>query len=121
LLAAILLIRARARQSVLLLLVGSGLAVAGLVANRWHTTMLAFTEPLSTSPAVTDPLVANYTPAWTEWATTFGVIGILTLAFSLGMRYLPAFKDLRESAHAHDDEHVPMHATEGDLVPAGMD
>ena len=65
--------------------------------------------------AVTDPLVANYTPAWTEWATTFGVIGILTLAFSLGMRYLPAFKDLSEVA----DE--PHHAPEGELAPAGTD
>lgn len=110
LLAAILLIRARFRQSVLLLLVGSGLAVAGLVANRWHTTLLAFTEPLSANPPVTDPLVSHYTPAWTEWATTFGVIGILTLAFSLGMRYLPAFKNVPES-----------HAPEPELAHAGTD
>jgi Ni/Fe-hydrogenase subunit HybB-like protein len=111
LLAAILMIRARVRQNVLLLLVGSGLAVAGLVANRWHTTLLAFTEPLSVNPPVTSSLVSHYTPAWTEWATAFGVVAILTLAFSLGMRYLPAFKDLSES------EHVP----EAELAPSGAD
>jgi len=91
LIAAILLIRARFRQSVLLLTVGSGLTLAGLVANRWHTTLLAFTQPLSTSPALTDPLVTPYTPAWTEWATALGVVAGLTLVFSFGVRYLPAF------------------------------
>ena len=96
LLAAILLIRAGFRQSIPLLLVGSGLAIAGLVANRWDTTLLAFTEPLSTNPPVTDPLVTSYTPAWTEWATALGVVAILTLLFSLGMRFLPSFRDLSE-------------------------
>lgn len=91
LIAAILMIRAHVRQSMLLLTVGSGLTMAGLVANRWHTTLLAFTQPLSTSPALTDPLVSPYTPAWTEWATALGVVAGLTLIFSLGMRYLPAF------------------------------
>jgi Ni/Fe-hydrogenase subunit HybB-like protein len=92
LLAAILLIRARFSQSIILLFVGSGLAVVGLVANRWHTTLLAFTEPLSTHPPVTDPLVTQYTPAWTEWGTALGIIAILALFFSLGMRYLPSFR-----------------------------
>ena len=90
LVAATLLIRARFRQSVSLLLIGSGLAMAGLVANRWHTTMLAFTEPLSQNPPVTLPIVA-YSPAWTEWATAAMIVALLALLFSLGMRYLPAF------------------------------
>ena len=79
-----------------MLTVGSGLTLAGLVANRWHTTLLAFTQPLSTAPALTSPLVTPYTPAWTEWATALGVVAGLTLLFSLGMRYLPAFKGLPE-------------------------
>jgi molybdopterin-containing oxidoreductase family membrane subunit len=91
LIAAILMIRARFRQSVLLLMVGSGLTMAGLVANRWHTTLLAFTQPLATNPVLTDPPVTPYTPAWTEWATALGVVAGLTLIFTLGMRYLPAF------------------------------
>lgn len=69
--------------------------MAGLVANRWHTTLLAFTQPLSTAPALTDPLVSPYTPAWTEWATALGVVADLTLIFSLGMRYLPAFAGVK--------------------------
>ena len=92
LLAAILLIRARFRQNIPLLLIGSGLAMAGLIANRYHTTLLAFTQPLSENPPLTIPLVSHYSPAWTEWAATSGVIAILMLAFSLGMRYLPVFK-----------------------------
>lgn len=92
LVAATLLIRARGRQSIVMLMVGSGLVLAGLIANRWHTTMLAFTQPLSTNPPLTDPLVTPYTPAWTEWATALAVVAGLTLVFSLGMRYLPAFK-----------------------------
>ena len=92
--AAILLIRAQFRQSVLLLVVGGGLAAVGLVANRAHTTLLAFTEPLTESPAVTIPLVSHYTPAWTEWAVTFGIVGILVFLFSMGMHFLPAFKGI---------------------------
>jgi menaquinone reductase, integral membrane subunit len=92
LLAAILLVRARLRQSTTLLFVGSGFAIVGLVANRWHTTLIAFTEPLSENPPMTDPLITHYTPSWTEWATTFGVVALLLLAFSIGMRYFPAFK-----------------------------
>jgi molybdopterin-containing oxidoreductase family membrane subunit len=91
LVAAILLIRARIRQSVLLLMVGSGLTLAGLIANRWHTTLLAFTQPLATDPVLTDPAVTPYTPAWTEWGTALGIVAGLTLIFTLGMRYLPAF------------------------------
>ena len=92
LIAAILLIRARFTRSILQLTIGSGLAMAGLIANRWHTTLLAFTQPLATEPAVTKPLVSSYTPAWTEWATALGVVAILTLLFSLGMRYIPVFQ-----------------------------
>jgi molybdopterin-containing oxidoreductase family membrane subunit len=90
--AAVLLIRARMRQSVATLLVGSGLAIAGLVANRWHTTLLAFTQPLSENPSVTLPIQTYYSPALTEWMVVFGIIAILTLIFSLGMRFLPVYE-----------------------------
>jgi len=90
--AAVLLILARIRQSVGLLLFGSGLAMAGIVANRWNTTMLAFTQPLTSDPTLTIPEVAHYTPSLVEWCVALGVIAGLTLLFSLGMRYLPAYK-----------------------------
>ncbi len=92
LVAAFLLIRARIKQSVMLLTIGSGLTLAGLIANRWHTTLIAFTQPLSTSPALTDPLVSVYVPTWPEWATGLGIVAGLTLIFSLGMHYLPVFR-----------------------------
>jgi len=93
LLAGYLLIRARGKQSVTMLLIGSGLAMFGIIANRWHTTMLAFTQPLSTNPPVMDPIVTAYTPAFSEWAIGFGILAGLTLLFSLGMALLPAFQN----------------------------
>ncbi|MCD4686168.1 MAG: polysulfide reductase NrfD [Anaerolineae bacterium] len=118
LLAAILLVRARFRQSIMMLFVGSGLAIAGLVANRWHTTLLAFTEPLSTNPPVTDPLVSDYWPAWTEWATAMGVVGILTMAFSLGMKFFPAFQEGYVEHEDHHDEHAEHGAEAAEAQPA---
>lgn len=103
--AATLLIRARARQSTASLLVGSGLAMAGLVVNRWHTTLLAFTQPLSQNPPVTNPPQAMYTPALTEWLAALGVVAILMLLFTLGMRFLPAFAgDESPSDSVHNRE-----------------
>lgn len=118
LLAAILLIRARFQGSIFMLTVGSGLTLAGLVANRWHTTLLAFTQPLSTAPPLTDPLVSSYTPAWTEWGTALGVVAGLTLLFSLGMRYLPAFQGVPVEPPVAEPspiipDTVPAEATEG--------
>jgi len=91
-LAAFLLIQARIRQSVLSLLVGSGLAMAGLIANRWHTTLLAFTQPLTENPRVTNTIETVYTPAVSEWMIVFAIIAILALVFSLGMRFLPVYE-----------------------------
>ena len=94
LVAAILMIMARRRNSIGMLLMGSGLAMAGIVANRWNTTMLAFTQPLATDPVLTIPEVVRYSPNAVEWFTAIGIIALLTLVFSLGMRFFPAFKGL---------------------------
>jgi len=91
-LAAYLLIRAHRFQSITMLLIGSGLAMFGIVANRFHTTLIAFTQPLSTDPPVMDPLVTPYTPSIPEWAIALGILAGLTFVFSLGMRFLPAFQ-----------------------------
>lgn len=115
--AAFLLIRARSRQSILLLTIGSGLTMAGLIANRWHTTLLAFTQPLSTAPILTDPPVSIYVPTWPEWATALGVVSILTLAFSLGMHFLPAFKGLSVEELAAADEDLAA-ASDDQPLPA---
>jgi molybdopterin-containing oxidoreductase family membrane subunit len=119
LVAAFLLIRARMLQSFLALIVGSGLAMAGLVANRYHTTLLAFTQPLATNPPVTSPLVSPYTPAWTEWATALGVVAILTLLFSLGIRFLPAFKGLPETVPMPDEPLEQASDEQPEPAPSG--
>ncbi len=98
----LLLWSARARSEAGLF-IGGGMAVIGLVINRWNTTMVGFLTPLTTNPALTYPLVPTYTPAWTEWAAVIGILSGVLLAFSLGIRYLPAFApdaDLHE-VHAH--------------------
>ena len=111
-LAAYLLIRAHHYQSITMLLIGSGLAMFGVVANRWDTTMIAFTQPLATNPPVTQPLVTHYTPALSEWSIALGILAGLTLVFSLGMRYLPVFqKEVAEELIVEEFEN-PVLATE---------
>ncbi len=102
LLAAIALIVARFRQSIALLMIGSALTVAGIIANRWNTTMLAFTQPLTVGPIVTDPVVTQYTPNGIEWAAALGIVAGLALLFSLGMRYLPAFQGQKSRVVAQE-------------------
>ncbi|KAB2864888.1 MAG: hypothetical protein F9K46_04270 [Anaerolineae bacterium] len=84
------------------------------MANRLHTTLLAFTEPLTESPAVTSPLVSHYFPAWTEIGTGIGIVAGLTLIFSLGMRFLPAYRgepvEIPEEAVAPIASAVPVPA-----------
>ena len=91
--AAVLLIWAARRKSIGMLLMGSGLTMAGVIANRWNTTMLAFAHPLATAsdPQLTVPASVHYLPSAVEWATAIGIVAGLTLIFSLGMHYFPAY------------------------------
>lgn len=100
--AALLLWSASARSTAGLF-IGSGMAVIGLVVNRWNTTMVGFLTPLTTAPALTYPLVPAYTPAWTEWGAVVGIVSGVLLGFTLGIRYLPAFgpDSLLADSHAH--------------------
>jgi Ni/Fe-hydrogenase subunit HybB-like protein len=87
---AVLLLWSSHSKSVMGLFVGSGLAVIGLVINRWNTTLLGLTTPLSVNPPLHYPLTPTYSPAWTEWAVAAAIISGALLAYSLGVRYLPA-------------------------------
>ncbi len=100
LVAAGLMLYAFSVRSEAALFVGAGMAVLGLIMNRWHTTMIGFLTPLSVDPALAYPLVPTYTPAWAEWAVAVGIVAGIMLVFTLGMRYLPAF-DLDAQADAH--------------------
>lgn len=88
---ALLMLRAAATRRESDLFLGGSLAVIGFIQNRWNTTLLGLTTPLTTTPALAYPLIPEYTPAWTEWAVVGGVVAGVLLAFTLGMRYLPVF------------------------------
>lgn len=103
---AVLLFWAAARKSEAALFVGGSLAVIGLVLNRWNTTVVGFLTPLTTNPAITNPVMPSYTPAFTEWAVAIGIISGVTLIFTLGVKYLPAFNAPSlegQQAHAGTD------------------
>jgi molybdopterin-containing oxidoreductase family membrane subunit len=101
---AVLLLVAKRLESVVALFVGSGLAVIGLVMNRWNTTLVGLTTPLSVDPPLAYPLSPTYSPAWTEWAVAAMIIAGALLAYSLGMRYLPALgASIEVRGHAGTD------------------
>jgi Ni/Fe-hydrogenase subunit HybB-like protein len=91
--------------------------MSGIDANRWNTTMLAFTLPLTTEPYLTIPAVVHYTPSLVEWAASLGIVAGLTLVFSLGAKFLPAFHgvEVPETALVPAPERLPS------TVPAGGD
>jgi molybdopterin-containing oxidoreductase family membrane subunit len=81
------------------LFLGSALVVIGLIINRWNTTLVGFTTPLTVRPALTYPLMPTYTPGLVEWATVIGIVSAVVLGFTLGMRYLPVF-ELQADSHS---------------------
>lgn len=87
---AVLMLWASRNRNVVALFVGSSLAVIGLVVNRWNTTLVGLTTPLSVDPPLAYPLAPTYSPAWTEWAAAAAIVAGALLAYSLGVRYLPA-------------------------------
>jgi len=81
------------------LVLGAGLAVIGLVINRWNVTVSGLFVPLSYSPGTLyqlDP--GNYFPNVTEWGVAVGVIGYGLLMLTLGALFLPLF--VKEKDHA---------------------
>lgn len=88
---ALLMLRAASTRRIGDLFLGASMAVIGLVLNRWNTTLVGLTTPLTTGPALAYPVTPTYTPAWTEWAVVAGIVAGVLLAFTLGIRYLPAF------------------------------
>jgi Ni/Fe-hydrogenase subunit HybB-like protein len=87
------------------LFIGSSMIVIGLIVNRWHTTMIGFLTPLTTSPTLTYPVVPTYTPSLVEWGAVIGIVSGVLFAFTLGMRYLPIFatEDGTAASHAGAD------------------
>jgi Ni/Fe-hydrogenase subunit HybB-like protein len=69
-----------------------GLVVAGVVVNRWNTTLSGLVAPPDWSPGILGgALVASYLPSLVEVAVGLGIISYALLFFTLGARYLPIF------------------------------
>jgi molybdopterin-containing oxidoreductase family membrane subunit len=76
----------------LFLVIGAGLAVMGVVVNRWNVTVSGLTVPLSYSPGVLyQSPVGSYFPNLPEWGIALGVIGYALLMITLGVLFLPLF------------------------------
>jgi menaquinone reductase, integral membrane subunit len=94
---AILFITPRFNRNPATLVLGSLLAVIGVIINRWNVTVSGLFVPLSYSPGTLyqlDP--GRYFPNLVEWGVAVGIIGYMLMMITLGIRYLPLFE---ESSH----------------------
>ena len=93
------------KQDTALIMAGFLMALA-LIVNRWNTNMTGLLVPTAYITSVMPKANISYTPSWVEWAAAGGVLGYWLMAFSLGARYLPIFKQ-----EAGTTEHEPAPAT----------
>jgi molybdopterin-containing oxidoreductase family membrane subunit len=91
------------RRNDRMLIIGLGLAVVGLVVNRWNVTLSGLVVPPVWTPGVLgNILVYTYLPSLVETAVTIGIIGYGFLMFTLGVRHLPLYpKSEGEEEEAH--------------------
>lgn len=74
------------------LILGTILAVIGLVFNRWNVTVSGLFVPVDFSPGTIFQLNPGvYFPNLYEWGVVLGIVGYALLVFTLGVRYLPLF------------------------------
>jgi Ni/Fe-hydrogenase subunit HybB-like protein len=79
------------------LVLGAGLAVMGLVMNRWNVTVSGLFVPLAYSPGTMYELPpGTYFPNLSEWGIAIGIIGYAFMMITLGVLFLPLFR--REKA-----------------------
>lgn len=80
------------------LVMGAGLAVMGVLTNRWNTTVTGLFVPLSYSPGTLYQLEpVHYFPSLVEWGVAIGIIGYALTMLTLGVRFLPLFS--KEESH----------------------
>jgi molybdopterin-containing oxidoreductase family membrane subunit len=76
------------------LVLGAGLAVVGVIVNRWNVTVSGLTVPLSFSPGVLyQSPIGTYFPNLPEWGIAAGIVGYGLLMLTLGVLFLPLFAD----------------------------
>ena len=91
---AIILLVPRWRQQDMWVLLAAGLAVIGIIINRWNVTLSGLIVPLDWSPGTAELFPVNaYVPNLVEWGTALGILGYALLMFTLGLRFLPMFPD----------------------------
>jgi molybdopterin-containing oxidoreductase family membrane subunit len=74
------------------LAVGAGLAMLGIVFNRWNVTVSGLVVPLAYSPGTLyQPLPQPYVPNVIEWGIAAGVVGYALAMLTLGIRFIPLF------------------------------
>ena len=73
------------------LMLGGGLATAGLLINRWDTTLSGLVTSISYSPSSPGVVFNWYFPTWVEWLIALGILGFAALAYSVAVRALPIF------------------------------
>jgi molybdopterin-containing oxidoreductase family membrane subunit len=74
------------------LVLGAGLAVMGLIVNRWNVTVSGLFVPVAYSPGTQYVAeVGKYFPNLPEWGVALGVVGYALLVLTLGVLFLPLF------------------------------
>jgi Ni/Fe-hydrogenase subunit HybB-like protein len=88
----------RFNRNPLNLVFGAGLAVLGVIVNRWDVTVSGLFVPLSYSPGTLYQLKpGSYFPNLTEWGVALGILGYGLLMLTLGVQLLPLFSQGREA------------------------
>jgi Ni/Fe-hydrogenase subunit HybB-like protein len=71
--------------------------VVGVIVNRWNTTLSGLVAPPDWSPGVLGTgAVASYLPSITEIAVGLGILAYALGMFTLGVKYLPVFREVSE-------------------------
>jgi molybdopterin-containing oxidoreductase family membrane subunit len=74
------------------LVLGAGLAMAGILFNRWNVTVSGLIVPLTYSPGTSlQAQSQTYLPSLAEWGVALFVVGYALALFTLGVRFLPLF------------------------------
>ena len=94
------------RQKAALIVAGFLMAFA-LIVNRWDTNLMGLLVPSAYTTAVMPQVDIYYAPTWVEWATAGGILGYWLMAFSLGVKYLPIFRQNPEAEDGHAVAHAP--------------
>jgi menaquinone reductase, integral membrane subunit len=92
---AAILLYPRWRRNEQALMAALGLVVMGVIINRWNVTLSGLVVPPEWSPGVIGAagVAVSYSPTLIEVAISLGILGYALLFFTLGVRYLPIYRE----------------------------